>query len=139
MDGLTRISVDFSQSHLIFPTIIACILLVLGLAILIVHRRAISGAGAHFRAVLDDMDKPRFFGTIGLTLVYFLAMEPVGAIWPNTGLGFLLCSIPYVLATGVLFLHDRSARSVLPVAVTALVGPASVWWLFSELFFLTLP
>lgn len=139
MDGLTRVTVDFSQSHLIFPTIIACVLAVLGLAILIVHRGAIAGTGGHFRAILAGMDKPRFFGTIALTLVYFLAMVPVGDFWPNTGMGFLLCSIPYVMATGVLFLHDRSARAILPVAITALIGPVTVWWLFSELFFLTLP
>jgi hypothetical protein len=66
-------------------------------------------------------------------------MVPVGSIWPNTGLGFLICSIPYVFLTGALFLHHRGLRDLIPVAVTAIVAPTLVWWLFTDLFFLTLP
>lgn len=139
MGDLTRVTVDFETSHLIFPALIAIILLVLGLAILVVERRAIVGSGAHWRGIIDRMDKVRFLGTIVLTVIYFLLMVPVGDFWPNTGLGFLICSIPYVFLIGVLYLHHRGVRDVLPVAITALVAPTLVWWLFTDLFFLTLP
>lgn len=139
MGDLTRVTVNFEQSHLIFPTLIGVILAILGCCILVTNRRQIAHSGTYWRDVVGRMDRFRFFGTIVVTVIYFLLMVPVGNLWPNTGLGFLLCSIPYVFLMGVLFLHHRSMRDVLPVAVTAVVAPTLVWWLFTYLFFLTLP
>lgn len=139
MGDFTRVSIDFETSHLVFPTIIAVVLALLGIAILIVNRRQIAGAVGYWGGVLSAMDKTRFLGTVALTVVYFSLMTPVGYIWPNTGLGFLICSIPYVFLTGLMFMHDRSARALLPVVMTALVAPTIAWWVFTDLFFLTLP
>ncbi|WP_181164592.1 tripartite tricarboxylate transporter TctB family protein [Amaricoccus solimangrovi] len=139
MGDLTHVTVNFETSHLIFPTLIAIVLVILGLAILITNRRQIAGAGPYWRGVLDRMDKVRFLGTIALTVIYFMLMVPVGDTWPNTGLGFLICSIPYVFLSGVLFLRHRAPRDLLPVAISALVAPTLVWWLFTDLFALTLP
>lgn len=139
MGDLTRVTVDFDRSHLIFPTLIGAVLLVLGLAILVSNRREIAGAGPYWRGILGRMDMPRFLGTVALTILYFSLMVPVGDVWPNTGLGFLLCSIPYVFLTGLLFCHHRGLRDVLPVALGAIVAPTLVWWLFTDLFYLTLP
>ncbi|WP_422372697.1 tripartite tricarboxylate transporter TctB family protein [Hoeflea sp.] len=139
MGELTRISIDFESSHLIFPIIIACLLVALGFVILVRERKRVAASGRHWAEIMEKMDKVRFFGTIALTLIYFSLMVPVGDIWPNTGMGFLLCSIPFVFLTGLLFLHDRDARSVITVAAVALVVPTLVWWLFTEVFFLTLP
>ena len=139
MGDLTRVTVDFGTSHLIFPTLVGIVLALLGIAILVTNRRQIAGSGGYWRGILHDMDKARFVGTVVLTIVYFLLMVPVGNVWPNTGLGFLICSIPYVFLTGALFLHRRAPRDLLPVAIAALVAPTLVWWLFTDLFFLTLP
>jgi hypothetical protein len=139
MEELTRVTIDFERSHLVFPRIVAIVLALLGLAIAIRDRRRIAGSGAHWRGIWENMDRVRFLGTIGLTLLYFTLMVPVGRIWPNTGLGFLICSIPFVLLTGLLFMHERGWRQVLPVAVVAVVAPTFVWWLFTYPFFLTLP
>ncbi|WP_265519963.1 tripartite tricarboxylate transporter TctB family protein [Nitratireductor luteus] len=139
MGDLTKVTVDFETSHLVFPTIIACVLTLLGIVIVIRDRRRIAASGTYWAEVLGKMDKVRFFGTIALTLVYFSLMVPVGNIWPNTGMGFLLCSIPFVFLSGVLFLHDRDIRSILTIGVVAVVSPTLVWWLFTDLFFLTLP
>ena len=139
MGDLTHVTVDFATSHLIFPTLVGIVLAILGLAILVTNRRQIAGSGAYWRGVMGGMDKVRFFGTIAITVIYFLLMVPVGNLWPNTGLGFLICSIPYVFLTGALFLHHRAPRDLLPVAITAIVAPTLVWWLFTYLFFLTLP
>lgn len=139
MGELTRVTIDFETSHLIFPILIGAILALLGLTILITRRHQIAAAGGYWSDIMDRMDKPRFFGTVVLTVLYFMLMVPVGNIWPNTGLGFLICSIPYVFLTGLLFLHDRGLRDILPVAVTAAIAPTLVWWLFTDLFYLTLP
>lgn len=139
MDSLTAVSVDFDTSHLIFPRLIGGMLLLLGAAILLRRRRALAGAGAFWADWARRCDKPRFFGAIGLTLAYFLLMVPVGDLWPNTGMGFLLCSIPFVFLSGLLFMHDRAARPVATLLAVALIAPGAVWWLFTDLFFLTLP
>lgn len=139
MGQLTQVTIDFETSHLLFPTIIAIVLGFLGLAIVIRDRARIAASGGYWAGIWRDMDKPRFLGTLILTLLYFSLMVPVGDIWPNTGRGFLFCSIPYVFLTGVLFMHDRSPRRMLPLVVVALIGPIFIWWLFTYPLFLTLP
>ena len=139
MGSWTQVTINFEQSHLVFPTIIGTIVVSLGLAILVRDRKAIAQAPAFWRRTFHSMDRVRFFGTLGLTLAYFGLMVPIGDIWPNTGLGFLLCSVLFVFAVGALYLHDRSWRSMAPVAVLAVTAPPFAWWLFSYVFFLTLP
>ncbi|WP_108262436.1 tripartite tricarboxylate transporter TctB family protein [Mangrovicoccus ximenensis] len=139
MGNLTHVTIDFDSSHLIFPALTGCILGLLGLAILIRDRRAILASGAHWRRILGETDKMRFFGTLALTVLYFSAMVPVGDIWPNTGMGFLLCSIPLVALSGLLFMRDRTLRKTVPLMIVAVAAPLLVWWLFTDLFFLTLP
>ena len=139
MSDLLKVSINFETSHLIFPMLIGCVLLLLGLAILVTHRGAIAGSGAMWARTFANMDKPRFFGTLILTVIYFLLMVPVGDRWPNTGLGFLLTSIPFVAAISILYMHERDARSLIPVLIVAIAAPTLVWWLFTYVFALTLP
>ncbi|MBS1302674.1 tripartite tricarboxylate transporter TctB family protein [Loktanella sp. SALINAS62] len=139
MENLTRVTIDFDTSHLIFPIMIGVILSLLGLAILIRDRAAIMSSGQMWATTFRDMDKPRFFGALAITIVYFLAMVPVGNIWPNAGYGFLICSVPYVIALGLLFMHSRSRAAIGSMLAVAIIAPPVVWWLFSEVFFLTLP
>ncbi|WBU56082.1 tripartite tricarboxylate transporter TctB family protein [Paracoccus sediminicola] len=139
MAELLQVTVDFDRSHLIFPTLIGVILMLLGLAIALTHRRAIAGSGGMWSRAFAHMDKARFFGTLALTVIYFLLMVPVGNIWPNTGLGFLICSIPFVALTSILYMHERNGRSLIPAMIVAVVAPTLVWWLFTYVFALTLP
>lgn len=139
MGDFPHITIDFEKSHLVFPAIIAICLALMAFAILIRDRKAIANTGPYWRAIWQSMDKPRFIGTLGLTLLYFTLMEPVGRIWPNTGMGFLLCSIPFVGLSGLLFAQDRSFKSAVPILLVAGFAPLLVWWLFTHPFFLTLP
>lgn len=139
MADLLKVTVDFQTSHLIFPTLIGAVLLLLGIAIAFTHRQAILNSGAMWSQTFARMDKIRFFGTIGLTIAYFLLMVPVGDMWPNTGLGFLICSIPFVALIGLLYMHDRPLRSVAILLAVAVIAPTLIWWLFTYVFALTLP
>ncbi|ASY63338.1 hypothetical protein SJ05684_c18960 [Sinorhizobium sojae CCBAU 05684] len=139
MGGLTKVEIDFATSHLIFPTLIGIILLILGVVLLIIRRREVLGAGTMWRDTFERMDKLRFFGTLLLTVLYFVLMVPVGELWPNTGMGFLLCSIPFVALTGILFTHDRRLSKLVPMLIVAVIAPLLTWWLLSEIFVLTLP
>ena len=139
MSDLLKVTVDFQSSHLIFPTLIGVVLLLLGIAIAITHRQAILNSGTMWGQTFARMDKARFLGTIGLTIAYFLLMVPVGDLWPNTGLGFLICSIPFVLLIGLLYMHEWPPRSVAVLLAVAIIAPTLVWWLFTYVFALTLP
>jgi Ca2+/Na+ antiporter len=139
MGSLTGVSIDFAMSHLVFPKLIGSILGLLGLAILVTRRQTIAGSGAMWRETFSEMDKPRFFGTLALLVIYFFLMEPVGSLWPNTGLGFLLCSVPFVFLSGVIFMHHRGPRALAVLALISVTIPSLIWWLFAEVFFLTLP
>lgn len=139
MADLLSVSINFETSHLLFPKLIGGILLLLGAAIVVTRRRAIMNCGTMWSRCFADMDKPRFFGTLALTIVYFLLMVPIGDFWPNTGLGFLICSIPFVAAISILYMRERSARSLIPVLIVAVAAPTLVWWLFTYVFALTLP
>ncbi|MEM5467301.1 tripartite tricarboxylate transporter TctB family protein [Celeribacter marinus] len=139
MGDLTKVVIDFEQSHLLFPRLVATVLGLLLLTILLRDRKRILNAGQTWRITLNRMDKPRFFGAIALTLMYFSSMVPVGNVWPNTGMGFLLCSVPFVFCVGALFMHDRPKRALGVLALIAIVGPTCVWWLFTYPFYLTLP
>lgn len=139
MADLFQVTIDFETSHMIFPRLIGGLLLVLGACIAVTNRRAILGAGGAWARTLGEMDKFRFFGTVALTIVYFLLMVPIGDIWPNTGLGFLICSIPFVALTGLLFMHERTAGNIIPILIVAAIVPTLVWWLFTYVFALTLP
>ena len=139
MGSLTQVTIDFDTSHLVFPKLILAVLLLLGAAILFTRRREIAGAGAFWQNTYTNMDKPRFLGTLALTVAYFSLMVPIGNIWPNTGLGFLICSIPFVLLSGLIFMGDITRKKVIPLAIVAAVVPTTVWYLFAEVFFLTLP
>lgn len=139
MDALVRVAIDFETSHLLFPLLVAIVLGLLGGAIVIRDRAHLAAAAITWCKIFTDMDKRRFFGTMALTLIYFSLMEPVGRFWPNTGMGFLLCSIPFIFLSGYLFMHERRLRHAVPLTLAALIAPTFAWWLFSGPFFLTLP
>ena len=139
MNDLTKVTIEFEQSHLVFPRLIASVLAILLISIVIRDRHRIMNALPYWRGVFSAMDKKRFFGALAATLAYFSLMVPIGNIWPNTGMGFLICSVPYVLGVGLLFMHERPMRSVISLSAVAVIGPVFVWWLFTYPFFLTLP
>lgn len=140
---LFRVKVDFSQSHLLFPTIIEWVLAALLVAIVIVHGRELLAQWkqAPLLARVKDwnFDRRRLPGTLVLTPLYFALMEPVGRLYPNTGIGFLLTSIVYGFALSWLFVRDNSRRKMVLMTLNALITPTVVWFVFSYIFRITLP
>lgn len=143
ISDLLKVQIDFDQSHLLFPTIIEWVLAGLALAIVATHGRRWlaqwreSPLLARMRGW--QIDKRRLFGCLILTPVYFAAMEPVGSIHPNVGVGFLLTSWVYGFALSWLFVHDNTRRKTLLMALNALITPTIVWFVFAHLFRITLP
>ena len=141
--GFLSVHIDFATSHLFFPNIIHWVLAILGISILIVHRREIVGTlrgwAETWKARNIDFDKLRLFGTLAIIIVYFAAMEPVGELYPNTGFGFLIMSIPFMFSLSLLYVHDPNPKKLLIMGANAVIVPLVAWYVLAELFFITLP
>lgn len=138
-----RVAVDFGTSHLLFPTIIEWVMAALGLAILVTHGpkwvAELRSKPFAQRMAAWEVDKRRLYGCLILTPVYFAAMEPVGSIYPNVGVGFLLTSYVYGFALSWLFVRDNSRRKTVLMGLNALITTTFVWFVFSFVFKITLP
>lgn len=142
--SLFRIAIDFDQSHTFFPTIIQWVLLILFLAIVAIYGRSFVRQVANGERSLalfhEHFDKLRFFGTIALTIVYFMAMDYVGStFFPNTGLGFLTMSIPFIFVLSLLYAHDIGRRKLIVITLNAVIAPCVAWYILAYLFRITLP
>lgn len=140
---LLKVHVEFSQSHLLFPTLVEWLMAALLLAIAVVHGPELV---AHWRSTplgtrlaAWQVDKRRFFGSIVLSGIYFAAMEPVGRVYPNSGVGFLLCSIVYGFALSWLFGRDFTRRKWTLMGLSSVITPTLVWAVFATVFKITLP
>ncbi len=140
---LFKVNIAFKQSHLLFPSIVEWTMGVLLLAIAVVHGPELLAQwrnGAMKKRISHwKVDKKRFFGSVLLTVVYFAAMEPVGTIYPNSGVGFLLTSIAYGFGLSWLFVHDNNRHKTILMAMSSVITPLVVWLVFSLVFKITLP
>ncbi|MFV0360976.1 tripartite tricarboxylate transporter TctB family protein [Tropicimonas sp.] len=138
-----QVTIDFSLSHLLFPYIIQWVMAVLAILIAIVHGpdvvRSLQGRVAAQMPSRDGFDTRRLFGTLALLVLYFLSMDRVGQLFPNTGMGFLLTSIPFMFALSLLYVHDLDRRKLALIAANAVVSPLVAWFVLARLFFITLP
>ena len=143
MSELFTVTIDFQQSHLFFPDIVHWMLLIIALLILVFEAPAYLREVRAGRKTLPfsncRFDAGRVFGTLLLTLAYFLAMPWVGGFFPNTGLGFLLVSIPYMAALSLLYLHQRDRPHLVRMGLNAVIAPAIAWFVLAKLFAITLP
>ncbi|MCB1773781.1 MAG: tripartite tricarboxylate transporter TctB family protein [Gammaproteobacteria bacterium] len=143
MPELFTVTIDFEQSHLFFPHIIHWMLLLMVVLILVfeapAYLRRLRAGHVSLPFTRGPFDAVRFMGTLLLTVVYFLTMPWVGDFFPNTGLGFLIVSIPYMAALSLLYLHDRSLRQVFLVVLNAVIAPVVAWLVLAKLFAITLP
>lgn len=140
---LLQVSIDFDKSHLFFPRIIHWIILIMLVLIVVFqgipYYREVRAGRKSLPFTNAPFDAPRFFGTIALTIVYFLTMNYVGDLFPNTGLGFLLMSIPYMFCLSLLYLHQRGLRYLLRISANAIISPVIAWYVLAKLFHITLP
>jgi len=141
--SLFKVSVDFSRSHLLFPKIVTVVLFLLLLAIFLVYGIPLLRDVRRGKRKLFDsakqFDKLRFFGTIVLTIVYFLSMDYVGNFFPNMGFGFLFMSMPFIFLLSLLTVHGLDRRKFLALSVNALIAPAVAWFILARLFNISLP
>jgi hypothetical protein len=66
-------------------------------------------------------------------------MDYVGEFFPNTGLGFLIMSIPYMFLLSLLYAHHRNGRYLLKIVLNSVLAPIVAWYVLARLFSITLP
>lgn len=141
--SLFKVSINFKESHTFFPTIVQWILLILLAVIIIViavpRIRDIRSGKRKVSFFTAGFDKTRFLGTILLTVIYFLAMDFVGSYFPNMGLGFLLMSIPFMIALSLLYSHDIDRKKLLWIGLNSVISPGVAWYVLGHLFNISLP
>lgn len=151
MTGLSKllsISIDFGTSHLFFPKIIIAFIVFMlifkGVAAFAKHLKHhdLAESLKKYRFFEPDMDKAKLIGALVLIPLYFLAMDRIGLLFPNMGMGFLIASIPFMLLSSFLFVGKEDSRKrnvVIAVVSTSVLVPLIVWLLFTKMLFITLP
>ena len=141
--SLLKVHIDFKTSHSLFPTIVIWVLLFLLVLIFLVHGipylRDLRSGKRRLTLSLAHLDKLRFFGTLVLTVAYFLLMDYVGRFFPNTGLGFLFVSIPFIFVLSLLYAHRVDRRKLVAISLNALIAPGVAWYVLAKLFNISLP
>lgn len=145
-DSLSKflsVSIDFDQSHLFFPTIIMWLLLFLFLLIVFLYGgrfiKDLREGKRRIRFFVENYDKIRLFGTIGIVVLYFIIMDYVGTLFPNTGFGFLFVSMPFMMALSFLYVHDLNKRKTIIILFNSSIAPLAAWYILGNLFNITLP
>lgn len=143
LSKLLSVSIDFETSHLFFPTIIHWVMAGLFLVILVTKVAPFLAAvrrGERTLPILgESMDAWRFFGTLALIVAYFYLMAVVGNFFPYAGFGFLFVSMAFMFLMSLLYLHERTKKSLIIAAVNAIVAPSLAWFVLAKLFTITLP
>ena len=143
VSSLFQVSIDFDRSHLFFPTIILWLLAILLAAIIVTSGipllRDVKSGKRKLSFFAENLDKFRLFGSLLLLLIYFIAMDAVGRLFPNMGFGFLFMSIPFMFCTSLLYVHDINRKKLILISLNSIVAPGVAWYVLGNLFNISLP
>lgn len=141
--SLLEIKIDFDQSHIFFPTIVAWTLAFLFLLIMffngIPYIRSYLNGTRTINFSFAHIDKIRLPGTLILTVIYFILMDYVGTFFPNMGYGFLFVSIPFIFLISILYVYDINRKKLVVITLNAIIAPTLAWFLLAKIFNITLP
>ena len=148
-----RINYKPSTSHWIFPPIIMGIILIL-LVAMAVHRfinckkQGKTFINKDFRFFKPDADKLRLFGTVVLYVLYVLLMPVLGFLPASILCIFLFnvlyCGFDQLKQVGVAirernFFANKGFKSVCLSFLISLIASFFIWFLFAQIFDVTLP
>ncbi len=134
LKGLLTVELKFSEYHTIFPNIMLTILIFLAVLMLFLNViRRIKERRLrefHFQFFVDNYDKLKFFGTLVLLIAYAFVLESIG---------FLLATILFMFLISLLFIGDIKKKSIFVSLTNSLSTSLIIWYLFGQLFDITLP
>lgn len=143
LSSIFAVKIDFSQSHMVFPKIIIGILLLLIVIMLFLFGRKlicdIKSGKRKPKFFVENYDKIRLFGTLGVVVAYFYLMDIVGSFFPNMGLGFLIVSIPFMFVMSLIYVHEVTRKKIIIISINSLIAPSVAWYTLGYLFGISLP
>ncbi len=135
MADLFRIKVVYSTSHLLFPKIIITILIIL--AVIMLLQRIVDTKknkkpffNKEFKFFDKDCDKVKLAGSAILLVAYCVAMNYIG---------FIAGSIIFISLFHILYAEKRTLKRILTSIGISSVETLLVWYVFSQLLYVTLP
>ena len=142
-NSIFQVTIDFATSHMFFPKLVIIFLLFLLALIFLIYGipkiKQITSGEHKIQRGTKKMDKLRFFGTIVLTVIYFMLMDYVGQFFPNTGLGFLFVSIPFIFLLSLLYSHGMVKSKFIVIVINAVLAPSIAWYVLAQMFNISLP
>ncbi|SFJ80570.1 Tripartite tricarboxylate transporter TctB family protein [Halobacillus dabanensis] len=134
MEDLLTVELTFSEYHIIFPRIIITILLILGAMIVFryFYKRVKQGSSKkrEFSFFMANYDKSKLFGSAILLFLYPFMMEL---------LGFLISTILFMFVITLLFIGKVQKKALFTSLTNALATTFVVWYVFGQVFDITLP
>ncbi|MFC3040763.1 tripartite tricarboxylate transporter TctB family protein [Virgibacillus xinjiangensis] len=134
MKDFFTLDMSYSTYHLVFPRIIWSILILIGAVLLLSNliKRTKEGrlTNFHFRFFTENYDKVKFYGTIVLLVVYAAILERIG---------FVPASIIFMLLITLLYIGNIRRKSIIISITNSLATTIVVWYVFGQLFDITLP
>ncbi|MBB6450044.1 hypothetical protein HNR44_002022 [Geomicrobium halophilum] len=133
MSEVFTIDFSYSTSHLIFPRIIIGLLILLGAILLITNflkRLRDQSKVFKFKLFTDNYDKAKFYGSIVLLITYAVSLEQIG---------FFLSSVIFVTLLTLLYIGNLKRKSILISLVNSMSITFVFWYVFGQLFDITLP
>ncbi|WP_408010204.1 tripartite tricarboxylate transporter TctB family protein [Pseudalkalibacillus sp. A8] len=134
MKDLVTVELKFSEYHTIFPKIMLTILIFLAVLMLLLNivKRIREGTltALRFQFFVDNYDKLKFYGTLVLLIAYAFMLEPIG---------FLPASILFMFLISLLFIGNVKKKSIIVSLANSLATSFAIWYLFGQLFDITLP
>lgn len=138
MQDLFRINVVYSTQHLIFPTIVITILVLLGAAIILIEGRAKARAGKKIfekpeRFFKENYDKVKLWCSLALLMVYFFLLDKIG---------FTICSMIFLFLFNTLFGGKENLKKkkyLLNSVLVSVIPTLVISILFGTVFDITLP
>lgn len=83
-----------------------------------------------FKFFVDDLDKGKLFGTAALLIIYAATLERIG---------FIAASVIFMFLITLLYYGDIRKKSILISISNSLATTIIVWYVFGQLFDITLP
>ncbi|MFD2705232.1 tripartite tricarboxylate transporter TctB family protein [Salibacterium lacus] len=133
MSDFFTIEMSYNTYHIIFPRIILGILIILGLILLAANIKKVAGKEGKrvsFQFFTENYDKLKLYGTMVLLILY-------AAVLPR--IGFLAASLLFMFAITLLYIGNVKLRSIFISLSNSLATVLIVWYVFGNLFSITLP
>ncbi|UJL45716.1 tripartite tricarboxylate transporter TctB family protein [Virgibacillus sp. NKC19-16] len=133
MTDFFTIELSYSNYHLIFPKIIASILIMIGIVLLVtslIKKWKAKKLRFQFKFFSENYDKVKIYGTIILLIVYVLTLEIIG---------FVPASIIFMVLVTLLYIGNIKKKSITVSITNSLATTIVIWYVFGQLFDITLP